>query len=150
MLFKALLRVQSAHPERVTIVLNQSCLSAGHARFLEGALAQHYHTTRWPVLHVSTAGAWEASISDFWMLWLDEWTHALATPAARTTLGEIYKRAEQRYWEQNRAVQAHNESVADAAPAFKPLSFGTVHLHEGRGKDGRPMRETVLWDLLID
>ena len=35
MLFQSLLRAQRAHPARTTVVLNQSCLSAGHARFLE-------------------------------------------------------------------------------------------------------------------
>ena len=84
------------------------------------------------------------------MLWLDEWTHALSTPVARTTLGDVFTRAEKRYWQLNESVKAHNEGVQHAAPAFKPLSFGTVHLHEGRGKDGRPMRETVLWDLLVE
>ena len=149
MLFRSLLHVHTAHPHRTTVVLNQSCLSAGHARFLEQPAFQAvFRTQSWPVLLVSTAGPWEASIGDFWELWLEEWGHALNVPAAHTTLGDVYARAEARYWERNRSLKEHNDNVATGAPAFTPLTFGTVHLHEGRGKQGQPMRETVVWDLV--
>lgn len=39
-------------------------------------------------------------------------------------------------------------SGADAE--YHPLTFGTVHLHEGRGKGGKPMSETAVWDLLME
>jgi len=151
MLFQALLSAQRAHPARTTVLLNQSCLSAAHARFLElDAFHEHFRTKDWPILHVSTAGPWEASISDLWQLWIDEWSHALGAPAARATLGEIFARAERRYWEKNGSLKEHNAHVMHAAPAFTPLSYGTVHMHEGRGKAGKPMRETVLWEMLIE
>ena len=156
MLFRALLHVHSAHPHRTMVVLNQSCLSAGHARFLESpAFHNVFRTQSWPVLLVSTAGPWEASIGDFWALWLVEWSNALNVPAARVTLGQVYARAEARYWERNRSLKEHNDNVARQAssPAYTPLSFGTVHLHEGRGKgsdEQRPMSETAVWDLLVE
>lgn len=66
MLFQALLQSFQKHPGRQWILLNQSCLSAGHARFLHHApFVQHFGTQRWPVCLVSTAGPYETSIADF-------------------------------------------------------------------------------------
>lgn len=145
-----MLRVQQRHPTRTTVLVNQSCLSAGHARFLEqAAFHQQFRTTEWPILHVSTAGPWEASLGSFWPLWLDEWSRAVASPTLRTTLGDIYARAERRYYEVNASLRAHNEQAAHAAPTYSPLSFGTLNLHEG-SRDKQPMRQTALWDLLIE
>jgi hypothetical protein len=149
MLFRALLHERLHHPRRKLVVFNQSCLSAGHARFLHHApFDAHFGTHSWPVLHISTAGPWEASISDYWALFLEEWTHALAVPAQRRTLGQVFRRAEERYYEKNRCVADHNRAVAErgeSTPTHKPLSFGTVHLHHGGG-----MADLPVWDLLVE
>ena len=152
MLFQALLRSFCARPHRQIVVLNQSCLSAGHARFLQHEPYQKAFNTRaWPISLVSTAGPYEASIADFWDAYLREWAAAISVPAARRTLGQVLAAAEARYYAANRGMQAHNAAVAaETRPAHLPLSFGTIHMHEGQGKGGGAMSDTAIWDLLVE
>ena len=152
MLFQALLKAVSVRPGRSIVLLNQSCLSAGHARFLQQEAFQRvFNTHAWPVCLVSTAGPYETSIADFWDAYLHEWAAALSAPAARRTLGQIFAAAEAHYYAANACIRAHNAAVAaEARPAHLPLSFGTIHMHEGQGKGGGAMSDTVLWDLLVE
>ena len=249
-IFQALLQSFSINPGRQVVLLNQSCLSAGHARFLqESPFRQHFSTERWPVCLVSTAGPYETSIADFWDAFLGEWAHAVEVPVERRTIGTIFRNAEAKYYALNRGLKEHNDKArqlaeltrtrsgessdgdanglgaaagggataeggggggkaagsalggggdgggdgggggsgdggvgSDAAAAsaasgaasssggaaagapssessghdsppaedLHPLSFGTVHLHEGRAKAGGPMSETTVWDLLLE
>lgn len=45
---------------------------------------------------------------------------------------------------------ADENALSSVHQQLHPLTFGTVHLHEGRGKDGGPMSETSVWDLLME
>jgi len=112
MLFQALLQSFQHHPGRQVVLLNQSCLSAGHARFLHHApFVQHFGTQSWPILMVSTAGPYETSIADFWDAFLEEWSHAVAQPVERRTLGHIFRVAEAKYYALNRTLKEHNDIV---------------------------------------
>lgn len=102
------------------------------------------------MLHVSTAGPWEASLADYWDLFLSEFTRAVSQPLSRFTLGHAFRQAEARYYAQNAQLRAHNESVQRTQREHAPLSFGTVHLHEGKAADGRPMSDVPIWDLLLE
>ena len=145
--------VRQRHP-RKTIVLNQSCLAAGHARFLlHQPFKDHLATHQWPVLMISTAGEFETSLGDFMRCWVDSLVHAVARPAARVTLGGVFAAAERRYHERNRGLRAQNEASprsasvpADGVPM--ELTVGTPHQHGGDSREGVPMSEVAVWDLL--
>lgn len=57
------------------------------------------------VLMVSTAGPYETSIADFWDAFLEEWSHAVAQPVERRTLGHIFRVAEAKYYALNRTLK---------------------------------------------
>ena len=104
-------------------------------------------------MHISTAGQYEPSLGSFWDCFLAKIVEAAERPTARTTLGQVYRAAEVQYYEANGGLKQHNESVAAAdatgsGDPFAPLSFGTVKLHEGRARSGRPMTDVAVWDLL--
>ena len=155
-LLQALLSVRQRHPRRKTIVLNQSCLAAGHARFLlHQPFKDHLATHQWPVLMISTAGEFETSLGDFMRCWVDSLVHAVARPAARVTLGGVFAAAERRYHERNRGLRAQNEASprsasvpADGVPM--ELTVGTPHQHGGDSREGVPMSEVAVWDLLLE
>ena len=140
-LLQALLSVRQRHPRRKTIVLNQSCLAAGHARFLlHQPFKDHLATHQWPVLMISTAGEFETSLGDFMRCWVDSLVHAVARPAARVTLGGVFAAAERRYHERNRGLRAQNEASprsasvpADGVPM--ELTVGTPHQHGGDSRE---------------
>ena len=52
------------------------------------------------MLHVSTAGPWEASIGDFWDAFLCEFGRAVERPTERVTLSQVYEAAKSRYYAQ--------------------------------------------------
>lgn len=146
----------------------------------DAALSDHHSPEPWLLRPII---AWH--IGD---AFLHEWSHAVALPVQRVTLGHCFRAAEAKYYALNRPLKEHNDAVtrqlsndaesrresrresrendeasAEAATAdespreasgadeeYHPLTFGTVHLHEGRGKGGKPMSETAVWDLLME
>lgn len=89
-LFQALLPTVTKRPARQTIIVNQSCLSEGQARYLfHPPLVKAFATHDWPVLHISTAAMYEPSLGSFWDGFLSELSKAVEQPTRGATLGQV-------------------------------------------------------------
>ncbi|KAL1526483.1 hypothetical protein AB1Y20_015193 [Prymnesium parvum] len=150
-LFQALLDVFTRHPHRQVVLLNQSCLAEGQARYLfHEPFVRAFRTDAWHVLHMSTAEQYEPSLGTFWECFLAEFARAVERPVLRITLGQVYNAAKAQYYAVNCDLKQHNEVVrADQQHSpFTPRSFGTPNIHEGRARDGRFMTDVAVWELL--
>jgi hypothetical protein len=100
---------------------------------------KHLGTERWPIFVVVSSDDFETSIGDFWAFWADEVAAAANAPARRDTVGDIYRRTEQRYWMKNHGLYEHNQRarVRVAHDEHSPLPHGHERdVGEARGEPG--------------